>query len=113
MTHVLLSKRIISQGIGIACLNMMLFHCSCWFPDSGFFKIILLVFDLGRELNLVKRHSVFKKRVSFPRKLYGLLHDKRTRPVKGNAIQKRKESRSWILERRMLLRHWLRCVQTI
>ena len=27
MTHVLLSKGIISQGIGIACLNVMLFNC--------------------------------------------------------------------------------------
>ena len=70
MTHGLLSKCIIiiSQGIGIVCLNVMFFHCLCWFPDSGFFQKIL--FDLGRELNLIKRHFVFKKRVSFLRKLY-------------------------------------------
>ena len=80
-----------------------------------FFKIIL--FDLGRELNLIERHFVFKDRVSFLRKLYileqGLLHHKRTRPVKGNAIQNRKESRSWFLEPRVFLRHSLRCVQTV
>ena len=78
-----------------------------------FFKIIL--FDLGREQNLIKRHFVFKNRVSFLRKLctleQGLLHHKRTRPVKGNAIQNRKENRSWVLERRMLLRHSLRCAR--
>ena len=38
MTHGLLSKCIISQGIGIACLNVMFFHCRCWFPDSCFFQ---------------------------------------------------------------------------
>ena len=69
MTHVLLSKRIISHGIGIACLNMMLFHCSCWFPDLVFLNnttyTTLLVSDLGRELNLAKRHSVFKKEFLF------------------------------------------------
>ena len=108
MTHGLLSKCIISQGIGIACLNVMFFHCFCWFPNSGFFK---------KKLNLIKRHFVFKNRVSFLIKLYileqGLLHHKRTRPVKGNAIQNRKESRSLFLERRMLLGHSLRCVQTV
>ena len=36
MAHGLLSKCIISQGIGIVCLNVMFFHCCCWFPDSGF-----------------------------------------------------------------------------
>ena len=80
-----------------------------------FFKIIL--FDVGRELNLIKRHFVFKNRISLLIKLYileqGLLHHKRTRLVKGNAIQNRKESRSWFLERRMLLRHSVRCVQTV
>ena len=114
MTHGLLSNCLISQGIGIVCLKVMFFHCFCWFPDSGFLQILL---DLERELNLIKRHFVFKDRVSFLRKLYileqGLLHHKRTRPVKGNANQNRKESRSWFLERRMLLRHSLRCVQTV
>ena len=38
MTHGLLSKCIILQGIGIVCLNVMFFHCFCWFPDSGFFQ---------------------------------------------------------------------------
>ena len=113
ITHGLLSKCITSQGIGIVCLNVMFFHCFCSFPHSGFFKIIL--FDLGREQNLIKRHFVFKNRVSFLRKLctleQGLLHHKRTRPVKGNAIQNRKENRSWVLERRMLLRHSLRCAR--
>ena len=38
MTHGLLSKCLISQGIGIVCLKVMFFHCFCWFPDSGFFS---------------------------------------------------------------------------
>ena len=38
VTHGLLSKCIISQGIGIVCLNVMFFHCCCRFPDSGFFQ---------------------------------------------------------------------------
>ena len=38
MTHGLLSKCIISQGIGIVCLSVMFFHCFCWFPDSCFFQ---------------------------------------------------------------------------
>ena len=38
MTHGLLSKCIIPQGIGIVCLHVMFFHCLCWFPDSGFFQ---------------------------------------------------------------------------
>ena len=115
MTHGLLSKCIISQGIGIVCLNVMFSIVVAGFLTQVFFKILL--FDVGRELNLIKRHFVFKNRVSFLIKLYileqGLLHHKRTRPVKGNAIQNRKESRSWFLERRMLLRHSLRCVQTV
>ena len=38
MTHGLLSKCIISQGIGIVCLNVMFYHCFFWFPDSVFFQ---------------------------------------------------------------------------
>ena len=38
MTLGLLSKCIIPQGIGIVCLNVMFFHCFCWFPDSGSFS---------------------------------------------------------------------------
>ena len=68
MPHGLLSKFTISQGIGIACLNMMFFHCLRRFFDSGFITIIL--FDLGGDLNLIKTHFVFKNRVSFPRKLF-------------------------------------------
>ena len=88
------------------------------FLTQGFLEIIyLILFDLGRERNLIKRHFVFKNQVSLVRKLYileqGLLHHKRTGPVKGNAIQNRKESRNCFVERRILLRHWLRCVQTI
>ena len=76
-------------------LKRDVFHCFCWLSDSGFSGKMLL--DLGRELHLIKRHLVFKNRVSFLRKLYileqGLLHHKRTRPMKGNSIQDRKESR--------------------
>ena len=72
MTHGLLSKYNKPHGIGIVCLNMMFFHCFCWFFDSGF-KLIL--FDLGRELNLIKRHLVFKNRLSFPENYF------RTRPT--------------------------------
>ena len=57
MTHGLLSKCIISQGIEIVCLNLMLLQCFCWFSHSRFFEVIR--FDLGRELNLIKRHFVF------------------------------------------------------
>ena len=38
MTHGLLSKCVISHGIGIVCLKVMFFHCFCWFPDSGCFS---------------------------------------------------------------------------
>ena len=59
MTHGLLSTCIISQDIGIVCLNVMFFHCFCWFPDSGFL-VKTILFDVGRELNLIKRHFVSK-----------------------------------------------------
>ena len=36
MTHGLVSNCAIPQGIGIAYLNMMFFHCLRWFFDSGF-----------------------------------------------------------------------------
>ena len=98
MTHGLLSKCVLSRGIGLACSNRMFFHCLCWFSDSGTFRNYIILFDLGRERNLIKRHFVFKNQVSLLRKLYileqGLLHHKRTGPVKGNAIQNRKESRN-------------------
>ena len=69
MTHGLLSKCIISQGIGIVCLNVMFFSIVfAGFLTQVFFKMIL--FDLGRELNLIKRHFVFKNRSSFLRKPY-------------------------------------------
>ena len=58
MTHGLLSKCLISQGIVIVCLKVMFLHCFCWFPDSVFFKIIL--FDLGRELTIIKGISFSK-----------------------------------------------------
>ena len=60
-------KCIISQGIGIVCLNMCFFIVFvAGFLTQGFEKIIIL-FDLGRELNLMQRHFVFTNRISFLR----------------------------------------------